>query len=131
MITSFYTALLVLIMIFLSVKTIKNRRSSKISLGSEGDDFLHRKIRAHGNFIEYAPIFLIMLLLVEMAGLNKNFIHFFGVIFIVGRASHAYGIMIAEIKNKNFLFRQAGMFSTFFCLSSLALILLFQFIQNS
>jgi uncharacterized membrane protein YecN with MAPEG domain len=118
-------------MIFLSVKTIKNRRSSKISLGSEGDDFLHRKIRAHGNFIEYAPIFLIMLLLVEMAGLNKNFIHFFGVIFIVGRASHAYGIMIAEIKNKNFLFRQAGMFSTFFCLSSLALILLFQFIQNS
>ena len=33
-----------------------------ISLGESGDDFLQRKIRAHGNFIEYAPIFLIMLL---------------------------------------------------------------------
>jgi uncharacterized membrane protein YecN with MAPEG domain len=131
MTTSLYTALLALIMIFLSIKIIQNRRSSKISLGENGDDFLQRKIRAHGNFIEYTPIFLIMLLLVEMAGLNKYFVHFFGIIFIVGRASHSYGIVIAEVRAKNFLFRQAGMFSTFFCLSSLALILFFQFIKNS
>jgi hypothetical protein len=136
MITSFYAALLAIIMIFLSVKIIINRKSSKIPLGFanpgfDGDDFLQRKIRAHGNFIEYTPIFLIMLLLVELAGLNKYFIHFFGLIFFVGRLTHAYGIMIAEKKNKNFLFRQAGMFCTFFCLSSLALILLIQFIQNS
>jgi uncharacterized membrane protein YecN with MAPEG domain len=131
MITSLYTALLALILIFLSIKIIQNRRSSKISLGENGDDFLRRKIRAQGNFIEYTPIFLIMLLLVEMAGLNKYFIHFFGIIFMVGRLTHAYGIMIAEVRAKNFLFRQAGMFCTFFCLSSLALILLFQFVKNS
>ena len=59
MITSLYTALLALILIFLSIKIIQNRRSAKISLGENGDDFLHRKIRAHGNFIEYTPIFLI------------------------------------------------------------------------
>ena len=131
MITSFYTAISAIILIFLSIKIIQNRRSSKISIGDEGNDFLQRKIRAHGNFIEYTPIFLIMLILVEMAGLNKYFIHFFGIIFMVGRASHAYGIMIAEVRAKNFLFRQAGMFCTFFCLSSLALILLFQFVKNS
>ena len=131
MITSFYTALSAIILIFLSIKIIQNRRSSKIAFGDEGDNFLQRKIRAHGNFIEYTPIFLIMLILVEMAGLNKYFIHFFGIIFIVGRALHDYGITIAEIRNKNFLFRQAGMFCTFFCLSSLALILFFQFIKNS
>jgi uncharacterized membrane protein YecN with MAPEG domain len=72
-----------------------------------------------------------MLLLVEMAGLSKYFVHFFGIIFMVGRLTHAYGIMIAEVRAKNFLFRQAGMFCTFFCLSSLALILLFQFVKNS
>ena len=131
MITSFYTALSAIILIFLSIKIIQNRRSSKIAFGDEGDNFLQRKIRAHGNFIEYTPIFLIMLILVEMAGLNKYFIHFFGIIFIAGRISHAYGITITEIKNRNFLFCQAGMLSTFFCLSSLALILLFQFIKNS
>jgi uncharacterized membrane protein YecN with MAPEG domain len=131
MITSFYTALSAIILIFLSIKIIQNRRASKIALGNQGDDFLHRKIRAHGNFIEYTPIFLIMLLLVEMAGLSKYFVHFFGIVFMVGRLTHAYGIMIAEVRAKNFLFRQAGMFCTFFCLSSLALILLFQFVKNS
>ena len=131
MITSLYTALLALILIFLSIKIIQNRRSSKISLDENGDDFLQRKIRAHGNFIEYAPIFLIMLLLVKINGFDKYFIHFFGIIFIIGRALYAYGITIAEIRDKNFLFRQAGMFCTFFCLSSLALILFFQFIKNS
>ena len=131
MITSFYTALSAIILIFLSIKIIQNRRSSKIVFGDEGDNFLQRKIRAHGNFIEYTPIFLIILILVEMDGLNKYFIHFFGIIFIAGRVSYAFGISIAEIKNRNFIFRQTGMFSTFFCLSSLALILLFQFIKNS
>jgi len=130
MITSLYTALSAIILIFLSIKIIQNRRASKVPLGNEGADFLQRKIRAHGNFIEYTPIFLIMLLLAEMAGLNKYFIHFFGIIFIVGRIVHSYGIRIAEVKNRNFLFRQAGMFCTFFCLSSLALILLFQFVKN-
>jgi len=131
MITSLYAALLGLILIFLSVKIIQNRRSSKISLGDKGDIFLQNKIRAHGNFTEYTPIFLIMLILVEFAGLNKYFIHLFGIIFIIGRASHAYGITLAETKSKNFLFRQAGMFCTFLCLGSLALILFIQFIQNS
>ena len=131
MITSLYAALLGLILIFLSVKIIQNRRFAKISLGDQGDSFLQSKIRAHGNFIEYAPIFLIMLILVEIGGLNKYFIHLFGVLFVIGRASHAYGMIIAEIRSKNFLFRQAGMFCTFFCLASLALILLVQFIKNS
>jgi uncharacterized membrane protein YecN with MAPEG domain len=95
------------------------------------DDFLHRKIRARGNFIEYTPIFLIMLMLVEINGFDKYFIHFFGIVFISGRALHAYGIVVAEVRARNFFFRQAGMFCTFFCLSSLALILCFQFVKNS
>jgi len=131
MITSIYTALLGLILIFLSVKIIQNRRYAKIAFGDKDDSLLQRRIRAHGNFIEYTPIFLIMLILVEIGGLNKYLIHLFGIIFIIGRASHAYGITIAEIRNRNFLFRQAGMFCTFFCLGSLALILFIQFIKNS
>ena len=46
--------------------------------------------------------------------LTTIFYLFFGIILIIGRPMHAYGIMIAEIGNKNFLFRQAGMFCTFF-----------------
>jgi uncharacterized membrane protein YecN with MAPEG domain len=99
-------------------------------LGDDGNSLLQSKIRAHGNFIEYAPIFLIMLISVEIGGLNKYFIHLFGIIFTIGRIFHAYGMMISEIRSKNFLFRQVGMFCTFFCLGGLALILLIQFINN-
>ena len=130
MTTSFYVGLLGLILIFLSVKIIQNRRFAKISLGDDGNSLLQSKIRAHGNFIEYAPIFLIMLISVEIGGLNKYFIHLFGIIFTIGRVSHAYGMMISEIRSKDFLFRQIGMFCTFFCLGILALILLIQFINN-
>jgi uncharacterized membrane protein YecN with MAPEG domain len=130
MTTSFYVGLLGLILIFLSVKIIQNRRFAKISLGDDGNSLLQSKIRAHGNFIEYAPIFLIMLISVEIGGLNKYFIHLFGIIFTIGRISHAYGMMISEIRSKDFLFRQIGMFCTFFCLGILALILLIQFINN-
>ena len=130
MTSSIYAALLALILILLSAKIIKNRRSSKIVLGDQGDDLLQRKIRAHGNFVEYAPLFLIMLILAEIGGLNIYVIHLFGVTFIVGRILHAYGIITAEMHNRNFLFRQAGMFSTFSCLGALALTLLFQFSKN-
>jgi len=131
MTTSLYVGLLGLILIFLSVKIIQNRRFAKISLGDDGNSLLQSKIRAHGNFIEYAPIFLIMLISVEIGGLNKYLVHLFGIIFTIGRVSHAYGMMISEIRSKNFLFRQAGMFCTFFCLGSLAFILFIQFVQNS
>jgi len=71
-----------LILVFLSVKIIQTRRSYKISSGDGNNKFLQSKIRAHGNFIEYAPIFLIMLLLCEIAGLNQYLIHCFGIFFV-------------------------------------------------
>lgn len=130
MITSIYAALLALILIFLSIKIIKNRRFSKVEIGDNGNDSLQRAIRAHGNFIEYTPIFLIMLILAEVGGLNKYLIHFFGIIYILGRISHAYGIAVAELKNRNFKYRVSAMICTFSCLAILALILVVQFVVN-
>ena len=128
MTTSIYAALLALMLIFLSIKIIKNRRFSKVEIGDNGNDFLQRTIRAHGNFVEYTPIFLIMLILAEVGGLNKYLIHFFGIIYILGRISHAYGIAVAEVKNRNFKYRVSGMICTFSCLASLALVLVVQFV---
>jgi len=130
MITSFYAGLAGLILIFLSVKIIQARRFFKIAVGDEGNNFLQRKIRAHGNFIEYSVIFLIMLFFAETEKLDKNFVHLLGVAFIIGRILHAYGIIASEVKNKNFFYRQAGMFCTFFCLFYLSLFLIFQFIKT-
>ncbi len=130
MITSIYAASLAFILIFLSIKIIKNRRFSKIALGDKGEDILQRKIRAHGNFIEYTPLFLILLFLVEVEGLNKYFIHIIGATYVIGRISHAYGIIVAEVSNKNYIYRQTGMVCTFLCLASLAAILLIGYFSS-
>jgi uncharacterized membrane protein YecN with MAPEG domain len=71
-----------------------------------------------------------MLILAEVGGLNKYLIHFFGIIYILGRISHAYGIAVAEVKNRNFKYRVSGMICTFSCLAILALILVVQFVVN-
>ncbi|MBU6140868.1 MAG: MAPEG family protein [Proteobacteria bacterium] len=130
MTTSLYAAILVIILIVLSAKVIGARRSAGASLNDGNDDKLKRRIRAHGNFVEYTPIFLLTLLITELQGLEGVYLNLFGSLFVIGRTLHAYGIVESETKNKNFLYRQSGMFCTFFCLGSLALILLIQFLLS-
>ena len=128
MITSLYAAILAIILITLSILTIKARRVAKVSIGNSDDDNLQRKIRAHGNFVEYSPIFIIILAIAESNSMHPYLIHFFGVIFLIGRILHAFGVIKMEVVKKKFIYRIAGMFCTFFCLGFLSLILLVQFL---
>ena len=64
-VTTFYASLLGLLFIFLSARVSTNRRRAKVSLGLGEDVGLERANRAQGNFIEYVPIGLILLLLLE------------------------------------------------------------------
>ena len=48
-------------------------------------------MRTHANCAEYAPIGLILLMLVEMQGMPLWLVHVFGLILLAGRLSHAYG----------------------------------------
>lgn len=60
-ITLILSSLMGLMCVWLAFQVIKNRRKHKISLGDGGIEELARAIRAHGNFIEYVPISLILL----------------------------------------------------------------------
>lgn len=59
--TPIFAALLGLIFFFLSLRTSLERRRAKVSLGDGGDPGLQGAIRAHGNFIEYVPISLLLI----------------------------------------------------------------------
>ena len=51
---------------------------------------LERNVRAHGNFSEYVPIFLILLFLLEMSGTASfNYLLVVSLIFSLGRLAHA------------------------------------------
>ncbi len=129
MLTAFYAALLGLIYLSLSIRVITARHKYKIALG-DGDNFkLFRKIRAHQNFIEYTPIFIILLGFCDILGLKKEFIHLFGMLFVIGRILHAYGISKGEIYRykiltKNYKFRMIGMVITLTSIGLLSLIII-------
>ena len=77
MITGTYASLLALLLI-LSVRVIALRGMPTLTwfaFGNNGEEGLARAIRAHGNLIEYAPIFLILMLVAEMGGLKDNALH--------------------------------------------------------
>ena len=128
MITSLYAAFLALMFIGLSVYVILGRGAAGVALG-QGEFLLLRRVRAQGNFAEYAPMFLLLLALAEMQSLVVWAVHGFGLVFMLGRALHAFSLLKHERyvdgKLVGFpLFRVAGMMLTFGCISGLALVLL-------
>ena len=51
---------------------------------------LERNVRAHGNFSEYVPVFLILLLLLELPGTASfDYLLIISLIFSIGRLAHA------------------------------------------
>jgi uncharacterized membrane protein YecN with MAPEG domain len=86
-----YAALLGFILLALSARVIVYRRSHKISLGDTGDKALLKRMRAQSNFVEYAPMGLILLVLVELTGAPAIAVHVLGLMLVAGRAMHGYG----------------------------------------
>lgn len=92
-VTTVYAALLSLLLILLSDLVSRRRRKSRVSLGHGGDPTLERTMRAQGNFAEYVPLGLILLLLMEVQGPPPWVLHVFGLMLLVGRLLHAYGMI--------------------------------------
>lgn len=90
--TALYAALLALVLVVLSVRVIGVRRSRQISLGDGNDADLRGRIRAHGNFIEYAPMALLLMGFAEAQGGPHWLIHAMGLALLVGRVSHAIAV---------------------------------------
>lgn len=131
MITPVYASLLAVMLIGLSVNVIKGRRKLGAGLGDADNMDMQRRIRAQANLAEYAPMFILLLGFAEYQTLPYWAVHLFGVIFLVGRAMHAYSVFKAEQYDgykltANPIWRIRGMICTFNCLGLLALIILIQ-----
>lgn len=91
-ITAFYGGLLGIIFLYLSILVIQQRRAHKVSLGDGGDPHFEGFIRAHGNFAEYTPLIIVLMLIAEMNQANSIALHAVGVLILLGRLLHAYGL---------------------------------------
>ncbi|TXI96495.1 MAG: glutathione metabolism protein [Burkholderiaceae bacterium] len=117
-----YAAVLALIYVGLSFRTIALRRKQRLSLGDGGDKALNRAIRVHGNFAEYVPIGLILLFLLESQAYSRVLVHIFASMLLAGRILHAYGV--SQLKEK-LIFRTTGMLLTLFSIIFTSLVLLY------
>tara|TARA_B100001564_G_C20519849_1_gene614635 strand:- start:325 stop:681 length:357 start_codon:yes stop_codon:yes gene_type:complete len=71
---------------------------------------LERAIRGHGNLIEYVPLFLILMLVLELSDVSATLLYMSGIIFTLGRLMH--GIAFSFMR-KNVFLRIGGMSLTF------------------
>jgi hypothetical protein len=117
MITSIYASLLALLIVRLSVAVIKLRRKNRVSVGDGGNEELQLAIRAHSNAVEYIPIALMLLLMLELNGAPKILIHVLGVTLLIGRIFHAMGLPAKDLKR-----RVLGMQITIYLLIGLAIL---------
>lgn len=92
MITGLYAGLSGLLLVALYLRVSQRRLAMKIGAGTGGDAELEQRIRAHANFVENAPIVLILLFLTEQSGMASIYVHAFGAAFVIARLAHAQGI---------------------------------------
>ncbi|EGU44336.1 glutathione S-transferase-related protein [Vibrio ichthyoenteri ATCC 700023] len=122
MITALYAALLALLMMWLAVQVIKQRRKNRVAYADGGIEGLQIARSAQGNAVDSIPITVILLALLEFNGANVLLIHGLGILFLVGRIVHARAILAQDLKG-----RVMGMkltFATMFALVVLNLIYL-------
>ena len=126
-VTPFYTAMLALLFVVLSVRTLRLRRQLGITMGDAGDPQMLRAMRVHSNFAEYVPLSLILLFVLEAQSVHSWLIHGVGLCLLGGRLTHAYGVSQSHEK---FKFRVAGMALTFTAILTSTLYLLFTSIRS-
>jgi hypothetical protein len=71
---------------------VATRRGRRIGLGDGGDPLLLQRIRVHANFIEYVPFALLLLALLEMTGLQREWVALLGGVLLIARVLHAIGL---------------------------------------
>ncbi len=120
--TACYGGLLTLTYIALSFRVIAQRRKHKVSYGDKNKEGktireLALAISVHNNAGQYIPIFLLLLLFVELQQFSAVLINIVGLTFVLGRLLHAYGMTVT-----NFRLRLIGMVLTLLMIILLALI---------
>ncbi|MDC2964710.1 MAPEG family protein [Gammaproteobacteria bacterium] len=114
-VTLLFTTVLSVFMIVLAVRVLDLRGSPvtkffhKPNREIDPND-LERAIRGHGNLTEYAPLFLILMLTLELSDASVTLLYMSGIIFTLGRLMH--GIAFSFMK-KNVFLRIGGMALTF------------------
>jgi hypothetical protein len=116
-----WVGLHLILLLVLSVLTVRQRRRHGVSLGDADIPHLKQAVRAFGNATEYVPAGLIALAVLAMTGAAPLIVHATGLILLAGRIAHAVGLSRSSTAS---LPRAAGIVLTWiaYILAAVALI---------
>jgi uncharacterized membrane protein YecN with MAPEG domain len=116
-VTGLYAGFLMLLLLVLAGRVSLLRSKLRIGTGHGNDPDLARAIRVHGNAVEWVLPMLLLLLVAELDGASRTFLHFCGLTFIVSRIAHAVGLSRTTKESHG---RFWGMAGTWFVIVALA-----------
>ena len=91
-ITTLYALPLILIWFILWVRVAKSHATHNVLIGDGGSKELLSCIRHHGNFIEWVPFMLILMMLAELQGAPQSWLYAAGGLLLLGRVVHPFGL---------------------------------------
>jgi uncharacterized protein len=91
-ITALVAAILGLMGALLTANVIVNRVRTRVNAGDGGVAGLAQAIRAHGNFVEQAPLTLVLLAIAETISVRPLIVAIVGALLVAARLSSAYGL---------------------------------------
>lgn len=81
-----------LLNLWIAIRVGRVRIAHGVSIGDGGREPLTARMRAHSNFVEYTPFFLILLALIEMARGSELWLWAAAILYIFARIAHAFGM---------------------------------------
>jgi uncharacterized membrane protein YecN with MAPEG domain len=98
-ITALYALVLTLIGSYLAFRAGSMRGKTGISIWYGDNQQLALEMRRHGNFVEFVPLTLILMGIVELNGISPWVLHAAGSLTVVARILHPMGLEAESISN--------------------------------
>lgn len=91
-ITAIFTGILALMLVGISIRVTVLRAKKKINFFDGGDPEMGVAVRVQGNFVEYVPMAIALMGLIEAMGAKHWIVYLFGIVLVLARITHAWGL---------------------------------------
>ncbi len=124
-VTALYAGLLGVIGIILWALIGQVRGRTNVSLGDGNRPDLIEANRRHMNWVENVPFILVLFAIIELNGGSKTWLHAMGLVLVVARILHPFGIDAGKMVMWQ---RIAGSAATFFVTIAATITVLWQYL---
>lgn len=109
-ITGLFAGVFTVFALVLSARAGARRGKNQVSVlyGEPIDWSLAERVRAHQNFLEYVPLVLILMGIIELNGGAPGFLYTVGTLLVLTRIAHAVGLKHDNIAHKGRFIGAAG-----------------------